>query len=135
MPRLLCQRVQQLFHLASRGDALHRALRCGQVEHPRGIFLDDLIALGIAEHGGDHGEVSLRGGFVDVLSVVLALTQLGEHIFQRHRSELVEADAADHGIHHLQHSPVCGDGAGAYFVCRFSQQEANSSKVISPSSA
>ena len=31
VPRLLCQRVQQLFHLASRGDALHRALRCGQV--------------------------------------------------------------------------------------------------------
>ena len=29
--RLLCQRVQQLLHLASRGDALHRALRCGQV--------------------------------------------------------------------------------------------------------
>ena len=36
-----------------------------------------------------------------VLSMVLALTQLGEHIFQRHRSELVEADATDHGIHHL----------------------------------
>ena len=31
VPRLLCQRVQQFFHLASRGDALHRALRCGQV--------------------------------------------------------------------------------------------------------
>ena len=31
VPRLLCQRVQQLVHLASRGDALHRALRCGQV--------------------------------------------------------------------------------------------------------
>ena len=31
VPRLLCQRVQQLFHLASRGNALHRALRCGQV--------------------------------------------------------------------------------------------------------
>lgn len=31
VPRLLCQRVQQLLHLASRGDALHRALRCGQV--------------------------------------------------------------------------------------------------------
>ena len=29
--RLLCQRVQQLFHLASRGNALHRALRCGEV--------------------------------------------------------------------------------------------------------
>ena len=31
VPRLLCQRVQQLFHLASRGNALHRALRCGEV--------------------------------------------------------------------------------------------------------
>lgn len=31
VPRLLCQRIQQLFHLASRGDALHRTLRCGQV--------------------------------------------------------------------------------------------------------
>lgn len=31
VPRLLCQRVQQLFHLASRGNALHRALRCGKV--------------------------------------------------------------------------------------------------------
>ena len=31
VPRLLCQRVQQLFHLASRGDVLHRALRCGEV--------------------------------------------------------------------------------------------------------
>ena len=26
---------------------------------------------------------------------------LGEHIFQCHRSEFIEADAADHGIHHL----------------------------------
>lgn len=50
-----------------------------------------------------------------MLSVVLALAQLGEHIFQCHRSELVEADAADHGIHHLQHSPVCSDGAGGIF--------------------
>lgn len=32
---------------------------------------------------------------------MLALAQLGEHIFQRHRPELIEADAADHGIHHL----------------------------------
>lgn len=31
VPRFPCQRVQQLFHLASRGNALHRALRCGQV--------------------------------------------------------------------------------------------------------
>ena len=29
--RFHCQRVQQLFHLASRGDALHRAPRCGEV--------------------------------------------------------------------------------------------------------
>ena len=50
-----------------------------------------------------------------MLSMVLALTQLGEHIFQRHRSELVEAGATDHGIHHLQHPPVCSDGAGGVF--------------------
>ena len=31
VPRLLCQRIQQLFHLASRGDALHRAPRYGEV--------------------------------------------------------------------------------------------------------
>ena len=46
---------------------------------------------------------------------MLALAQRGEHIFQRHRSELVEADAADYGIHHLQHPPVCSDGAGGVF--------------------
>ena len=51
--------------------------------------------------------------------MVLALTQLGEHIFQCHRSELVEADAADHGIHHLQHPPVCSDGAGGVFGLPF----------------
>ena len=47
--------------------------------------------------------------------MVLALAQRGEHIFQRHRSELIEADAADYGIHHLQHPPVCSDGAGGIF--------------------
>ena len=31
VPRLLCQRVQQFFRLASRGDALCRAPRCGEV--------------------------------------------------------------------------------------------------------
>lgn len=46
---------------------------------------------------------------------MLALAQRGEHIFQRHRSELVEADAADYGIHHLQHPAVCSDGAGGVF--------------------
>ena len=66
-------------------------------------------------YGGDHGEVPLHSGFVDELSVVLALAQRGEHIFQRHRSELIEADAADHGIHHLQHPPVRSDGAGGVF--------------------
>ena len=47
--------------------------------------------------------------------MVLALAQLGEHIFQCHRSELIEADAADYGIHHLQHPPVRSDGAGGVF--------------------
>ncbi len=47
--------------------------------------------------------------------MVLALAQHREHIFQRHRSELVETNAADQGIHHLQHPPVCSDGAGGVF--------------------
>ena len=47
--------------------------------------------------------------------MVLALAQRGEHIFQRHRSEFIEADAADHGIDHLQHPPVRSDGAGGVF--------------------
>ena len=47
--------------------------------------------------------------------MVLALTQHGEHIFQCHRSEFIEADAADHGIHHIQHPAVCSDGAGGIF--------------------
>lgn len=50
-----------------------------------------------------------------MLSMVLALAQCGEHIFQCHRSELVETDAADHGIDHLQHPPVRSDGAGGVF--------------------
>ena len=46
---------------------------------------------------------------------MLALTQHGEHIFQCHRSEFVETDAADHGIDHIQHPAVCSDGAGGVF--------------------
>ena len=51
--------------------------------------------------------------------MVLALAQLGEHILQRQRPEFVQADAADQRIHHLQHPPVCSDGAGGVFRLPF----------------
>lgn len=61
----------------------------------------------------------MRGGFSNLLAVMFALTQLGEHILQRQRSELVQADVANQGIHYLQHPPVCSDGAGGVFCLPF----------------
>ena len=94
------------------GNLLNLACGIRQVNHPGGILLDDLIALGIGQHGGDHRQILLHGGFLDGLPVGLALAQFHQHVLQSDGPELIQLDAADEGIDLGQHSPVAGNGAG-----------------------
>ena len=80
----LGQSVEEVLSLLICGDELLPVLRVRQVDHPGGVALDDFISLGIAEHGGHHGQVFLHGGLLDGPALVGSLSQLYEQILQGH---------------------------------------------------
>ena len=67
---LLGQSVEEVLGLLVRGDELLPAFRVRQVDHPGGVLRNDLVALGVAEDGGHHGQVFLHGGLLDGLALV-----------------------------------------------------------------
>ena len=109
---LLGQSVEEVLGLLVRGNELFPPFRVRQVDHPGGVLRNDLVALGVAEDGGDHGQVLLHGGLLDGPALVGSLSQLYKQIFQRHRPQLPQLDGTDVGVDPLQHPPVAGQGAG-----------------------
>ena len=109
---LLGQSVEEVLGLLVRGNELFPPFRVRQFNHPGGVLRNDLVALGVAEDGGDHGQVLLHGGLLDGPALVGSLSQLYKQIFQRHRPQLPQLDGTDVGVDPLQHPPVAGQGAG-----------------------
>lgn len=81
---LLRQSVEEVLGLFICGDELLPLFRIWQVDHPGRVALDDLISLGIAEHGGHHGQVFLHRSFLDGLALMGAFSQFNHHILQGH---------------------------------------------------
>ena len=71
---LLGQSVEEVLGLLVRGNELFPPFRVRQVDHPGGVLRKNLIALGVAEDGGHHGQVFLYRGFLDGLAVVGSLS-------------------------------------------------------------
>ena len=113
VPRLLCQDIQQLLNLCWRGNVLSGAVCHRQIDHPGRILLDDLVPLGVAENGGDHGQVLLHRGLPDGSAPVCPLPQLRQQILQCDGPQTVDGDGADEGIYPPQHPPVALQGAGS----------------------
>ena len=107
------QGQNQLLGLLVCGDELLPVLRIWQIDHPGGVALDDFISLGIAEHGGHHGQVFLHRGLLDGLALVGAFPQLDQHILQSHGPQLPQLDGPNVGVDPLQHPPVAGQSAGS----------------------
>ena len=81
---LLGQSIEEVLGLLVRGDELLPVFRIWQIDHPGRVALDDLISLGIAEHGGHHGQVFLHRSFLDGLALMGAFSQFNHHILQGH---------------------------------------------------
>ena len=62
--------------LSIRGNHLRPAGRIRQVDHPGGVLLNDLIPLGVAQHGGDNRQVFLDSCLLNRLSLFV-LTGFG----------------------------------------------------------
>ena len=73
---LFGQSVEEVLCLLVRGNELFPPFRVRQVNHPGGVLRNDLVALGVAEDGGDHGQVLLHGGLLDGPALVGSLSQL-----------------------------------------------------------
>ncbi len=59
----------------------------------------------------------LNGGFLNRLTAAtLSLAELGEHIFNRQRTQLAQGDSADIGIDHLQLATVGSQRTGRVFA-------------------
>ena len=84
-----------------------------QIDHPGRVFLDDLVPLGVAENGGDHGQVFLHRGLSDGPAPVCPLPQFYQHILQRDGPQTVDGDGPDEGIHPPQHPAVALQRAGS----------------------
>lgn len=115
MPRLLCERLQQPLGFFDGGDELFAVPGGGQVDHARWVLLDDLIALGVAEHCGNDRQILLRRPFLYRLPATGPLAQFQHHIFQSHRTEFVQLDAPYVGIDDFQHTAIAGQRAGRVF--------------------
>ena len=72
----LGQSVEEVLSLLICGDELLPVLRVRQVDHPGGVLRNDLVALGVAEDGGDNGQVLLHGSLLDGPALVGAFAQL-----------------------------------------------------------
>ena len=111
----LGQSVEEVLCLLICGDELFPPLRVRQVDHPGGVALDDFISLGIAEDGGDNGQVFLHRGFPDGLALVGSLSQLDHHVFQGHGPQFSQFDGSNVGVYPLQHATITGQRTGGVF--------------------
>lgn len=78
------QGQNQVLCLLICGDELLPLFRVRQVNHPGGVLRNNLVAFGIAEHGGHHGQVFLHRSFLDGLALMGAFSQFNHHILQGH---------------------------------------------------